>query len=106
MSIKEYKKAFSGIEPDKEVRDALVERIMEEERQSRRTERRRLRPGIAAACAAVMVLCLSATAAAAFDINEMFQGFFRRPGLCLCPRMTPFLPAREMWCMTKRQVMG
>ena len=78
MSIKEYKKAFSGIEPDKEVRDALVERIMEEERQSRRTERRRLRPGIAAACAAVMVLCLSATAAAAFDINDMFQGFFRR----------------------------
>ena len=39
---------------------------------------RRLRPGIAAACAAVMVLCLSATAAAAFDINDMFQGFFRR----------------------------
>lgn len=78
MSIKEYKKAFSGIEPDQQTRDALIAQILKEEEQKRRTGKRTLRPGILAACIAAMVLCLSVTAAAAFDLNDIFQGFFRR----------------------------
>ena len=76
MSIKEYKKAFSGIEPDRETHDALVEQIMKEERQRKKIFKR-VRPGILAACTAVRILCLSVTAAAAFGINDVFQGFFR-----------------------------
>ena len=78
MSIKEYKKAFAGIEPDQQTRDALIAQILKEEEQKRRTGKRTLRPGILAACIAAMVLCLSVTAAAAFDLNDIFQGFFRR----------------------------
>ena len=37
MSIKEYKKAFSGIEPDQQTRDALIAQILKEEEQKRRT---------------------------------------------------------------------
>ena len=77
MSIKEYKNAFSGIEPDEGTREALIDQILREERQKKRAGRH-LRPGILAACAAVMVLGLSVTAVAAFDINDIFQGFFRQ----------------------------
>ncbi len=77
MSIKEYKNAFSGIEPDEGTREALINQILREERQKKRAGRH-LRPGILAACAAVMVLGLSVTAVAAFDINDIFQGFFRQ----------------------------
>ena len=39
---------------------------------------RRVSSRLAAACAAVMILCVSMTAAAAFDFNEIFQGFFKK----------------------------
>ncbi len=98
MSIKEYKKAFSGIEPDQRTRDTLIAQILKEEGYRSGTGERapsqgtwmkraavkgtpgkkNLRPGILAACIAAMVLCLSVTAAADFDLNDIFQGFFRR----------------------------
>lgn len=89
MSIKEYKKAFSGIAPDRAVRDALVEQIMKEECQDKEQKetkepagsiwgKRTWRPGILAACAALMILVFSVTAVAGFDINSLFHGFFRR----------------------------
>lgn len=95
MSIKGYKNAFSGIEPSKELHDSLVEAVLEEEntmkmedrerkqiKQTKQTKRtgytRHVRPRLVAACAAVMILCVSMTAAAAFDLNDIFQGFFKK----------------------------
>ena len=83
MSIKGYKNAFSGIEPSKELHDSLLRAVLEEENcmkmedrekkqirkadQTRRTgHTRHVRPRLIAACAAVMILCVSMTAAAAF----------------------------------------
>ena len=85
MSIKGYKNAFSGIEPSKELHDSLLQAVLEEEnmkmdnrgrKQMRRTGR--VRPRLIAACAAVMILGVSMTAAAAFDLNDIFQDFFKR----------------------------
>ena len=39
---------------------------------------RRVRSRLIAACAAVMILGVSMTAVAAFDFNEIFQGFFKK----------------------------
>lgn len=95
MSIKGYKNAFSGIEPSKELHDSLLRAVLEEEntmkiddrekKQIRKTEQTRrtghtryVRPRLIAACAAVMILCVSMTAAAAFDLNDIFQGFFKK----------------------------
>ena len=95
MSIKGYKRAFSGIEPSKDLHDSLLEAVLKEESGMKRTDnsinRRnnknsrhsagytsRIRPRLAAALAAVMILGVSMTAAAAFDFNEIFQDFFKR----------------------------
>ncbi len=89
MSIKGYKNAFSGIEPSKELHDSLLYAVLEEEnnmkmedrgrKQTKRSRRNRhVRPRLIAACAAVMILCVSMTAAAAFDFNDIFQGFFKK----------------------------
>ncbi len=76
MSMKEYREAFSGIQPSGELHDSLVEAILEEEKQMKR---KHIRPGILAVCAVLMILCLSVTAAAAgFNMNEVFHNFFRR----------------------------
>ena len=85
MSIKGYKNAFSGIEPSKELHDSLLQAVLEEEnmkmdnrgrKQMRRTGR--VRPRLIAACAAVMILGVSMTTAAAFDLNDIFKDFFKR----------------------------
>ena len=48
-------------------------------KQTKRSRRNRhVRPRLIAACAAVMILCVSMTAAAAFDFNDIFQGFFKK----------------------------
>lgn len=89
MSIKGYKNAFSGIEPSKELHDSLLYAVLNEENEMKMEDRgrkqmkrrgltRRVRPRLIAACAAVMILCVSMTAAAAFDLNEIFQGFFKK----------------------------
>jgi len=74
MSIKKYKEAFSGIEPSRELHDSLVEAALKEEKSMRG---RHVRPKMLAACAAVLVLCISMTAAAAFNLNEVFHNFFQ-----------------------------
>ncbi|MCI9018251.1 MAG: DUF4179 domain-containing protein [Lachnospiraceae bacterium] len=85
MSIKGYKNAFSGIEPSKELHDSLLQAVLEEEnmkmndrgrKQMKRTGR--VRPRLIAACAAVMILGVSMTTAAAFDLNDIFKDFFKR----------------------------
>ena len=95
MSIKGYKRAFSGIEPSKDLHDSLLEAVLKEESGMKRADnstnsrnnknsRRsagyagRIRPRLAAALAAVMILGVSMTAVAAFDFNEIFQDFFKR----------------------------
>ncbi len=82
MSIKEYKKAFSGIEPSKDLHDSLLEAVLKEENsmkiEDRRKGKKHIKSRLLAACVAVMILCVSMTAAAAFDLNEVFQGFFKR----------------------------
>lgn len=89
MSIKGYKNAFSGIEPSKELHDSLLYAVLEEENEMKKEDRgskqtkragrtRHVRPRLIAACAAVMILCVSMTAAAAFDLNDIFQGFFKK----------------------------
>ena len=89
MSIKGYKNAFSGIEPSKELHDSLLYTVLNEENEMKMEDRgrkqmkrsgrtRHVRPRLIAACAAVMILCVSMTAAAAFDLNEIFQGFFKK----------------------------
>ena len=89
MSIKGYKNAFSGIEPSKELHDSLLHAVLEEENDMKMEDRgrkqtkhsrrnRHVRPRLIAACAAVMILCISMTAAAAFDFNDIFQGFFKK----------------------------
>lgn len=89
MSIKGYKNAFSGIEPSKELHDSLLYTVLNEENEMKMEDRgrkqmkrsgrtRHVRPRLIAACAAVMILCVSMTAAAAFDLNEVFQGFFKK----------------------------
>ena len=86
MSIKGYKNAFWGIEPSKELHDSLLQAVLNEENEMKIEDRgekrvkrsRRVRARMIAACAAVMILCVSMTAAAAFDFNEIFQGFFKK----------------------------
>lgn len=89
MSIKGYKNAFSGIEPSKELHDSLLYAVLNEENEMKMEDRgrkqmkrsgrtRHVRPRLIAACAAVMILCVSMTAAAAFDLNDIFQGFFKK----------------------------
>lgn len=89
MSIKGYKNAFSGIEPSKELHDSLLYAVLNEENEMKMEDRgrkqmkrsgrtRHVRPRLIAACAAVMILCVSMTAAAAFDLNDIFKGFFKK----------------------------
>ena len=75
MSIKGYKNAFWGIEPSKELHDSLLYAVLNEEKEmkmedsggKRMKRSRRVRPRLIAACAAVMILCVSMTAVAAFQ---------------------------------------
>ena len=79
MSIKEYKRSFSGIEPSRELHDSLIEAVLKEEQTMRKANRKSIRPRVAAACAAVLILGVSTTAAAAaLDINGIFQNFFQK----------------------------
>ncbi len=86
MSIKGYKNAFWGIEPSKELHDSLLHAVLNEENERKMEDRggkrmkrsRRVRSRLIAACAAVMILGVSMTAVAAFDFNEIFQGFFKK----------------------------
>lgn len=79
MSIKEYKRSFSRIEPSRELHDSLIEAVLKEEQTMRKANRKRIRPKVAAACAAVLILGVSTTAAAAaLDINGIFQNFFQK----------------------------
>lgn len=89
MSIKGYKNAFSGIEPSRELHDSLLYAVLNEENEMKMEDRgrkqmkrsgrtRHVRPRLIAACAAVMILCVSMTAAAAFDLNDIFKGFFKK----------------------------
>lgn len=89
MSIKGYKNAFSGIEPSKELHDSLLYAVLNEENEMKMEDRgrkqmkrsgrtRHVRPRLIAAYAAVMILCVSMTAAAAFDLNDIFKGFFKK----------------------------
>ncbi len=79
MSIKEYKRSFSGIEPSQELRNSLIDAVLKEEQGMRKAKRRRFTPRLAAACAAVLILGGSMTAAAAaLDVNGIFQNFFQK----------------------------
>ena len=80
MSIKEYKRSFSGIKPSKELHDSLVDAVLKEEQGMRKVNQRKFFvPRLAAACTAVMILGGSMTvAAAALDINGIFQDFFQK----------------------------
>ena len=66
MSIKEYKRSFSGIKPSKELHDSLVDAVLKEEQGMRKVNQRKFFvPRLAAACTAVMILGGSMTVAAA-----------------------------------------
>lgn len=78
MSMRKYKESWEWMEPSEELHTELVDTIMKEQR---KTRRRLLRPGVLAACAAVLILCVSMTAAASFNMNEIFHGFFQKEEL-------------------------